>query len=619
MGDAILSTPALRAIREHLPQTKITFLAKKIIKELLSPCNLCDNWLELENKNIFELADVLKKQKFDRAILFKNSFGSALSVFLAGIKSRVGYSREGRGFFLTEKLYAPKDFDGRYFPISMIDYYFAIASYLGAKTNNRNLQLSVEANHYASLKNKLQDVVNASGPLIVFVPGGAFGPSKCWPSENYAATADWLIENYKARVIVSVAPEEAEMKIARKICGYANHELVDLSAHRLSMGELKALFSITDLVICNDTGPRHIAIALGRKVITLFGPNDPAWTQTGYPQEAQIIGKAPCVPCLKAKCQQKRHLCMESISVERICKAAQHMLQGRNAAEISDVRQKFEQINKYFYADEDYIDDLHELGLTSIDSLFSFNNGRNLSKKGLAPYRSRLEFEMKSPAKKFYLKRYVKPPINVQLEKWFSRHKRISCGLFDLEPTQRMTACGLKAAKIIAYGQQWEGIFEKRSFIITEKIPNAVSLEEKLPECFYAEQSKKPLSEARDFITSLAHFIRKFHSTAIRHRDLYLCHIFYDSQKNFTLIDMARAFEPLFFGEKYRIKDITQLYYSAPKKYFTKTDRLRFYLAYVNKKGLTKKDKKFIAQVKNKAQQMAAHDKKHGRTVPFES
>lgn len=619
MGDAILCTPALRAIRKYFPEAKITYLGNSVAKEVLSPCSFCDEWVETENESIFGLSKKLKNQRFDQGILFKNSFGSALAAFLAGIKNRIGYSRDGRGALLTEELHPPKDINGKFRPISMIDYYLAIAFWLGAETSDRTLELAVEMNDYTGLKAKLPDVIDSPGPLVVMVPGGAFGLSKCWPSNRFAEAADWLVDNYNAKVLISVSPAEAERKIASQICGYAEHELINLAERSLSLGELKVLFSLADLAICNDTGPRHIAIAFGKKVITLFGPNDPAWTQTGYENEVQIIGKAPCVPCLKPKCQQKEHLCMNSITVERICEAAAHLLQGKKASYITDTRQQFTQIADGLFVDEDYKDGFEKLGLTSINAVFSFSGGKDLTKNNLAPYRSRFEFEMDAPGKKFFLKRYENPPISIQLDKWFSRHDRVSCGLFDLEPTKRLTACGIGAAKIIAYGQQWDGLFEKRSFLITEEIANAQSLEKELPDCFYAEPTESSSKQRQDFIVAFAKFIRGFHNTALRHRDLYLCHIFYDGRGNFSLIDLSRAFEPLFFGEKYRIKDIAQLYYSAPGKYFSEDDRLMFYLAYAGKAKLGWTDKIFIWQVKNKVEQMAGHDKKHGRAVPFES
>ena len=89
------------------------------------------------------------------------------------------------------------------------------------------------------------------------------------------------MEKYEATVILSVAPNAFEQQIGDKICRISKHRLINLGDTPLTLGELKALFSKAELVIANDTGPRHIAIALKRKLITLFGPNDPEWTQTG--------------------------------------------------------------------------------------------------------------------------------------------------------------------------------------------------------------------------------------------------------------------------------------------------------------------------------------------------
>ena len=84
---------------------------------------------------------------------------------------------------------------------------------------------------------------------------------------------------------------------------------------------------MASLVITNDTGPRHIAGALKCKIITLFGPNNPAWTEADYQNEIQLIGKAPCVPCDKPVCKQKEHFCMQAITVEMVCEAAEKLLE----------------------------------------------------------------------------------------------------------------------------------------------------------------------------------------------------------------------------------------------------------------------------------------------------
>jgi heptosyltransferase-2 len=159
------------------------------------------------------------------------------------------------------------------------------------------------------------------------VPGGAFGPSKCWPSARFSRTADWLFSNYGTTVFISVAPVQAEKKIAGEIARQSKCTVVNLAERQLSIGELKAFFSMSELVICNDTGPRHIAIAFNRKIVTLFGPNDPAWTDTNHEKEIQIVGQAPCAPCAKPQCNQKEHTCMDSIRVEQVCEAAKNLLE----------------------------------------------------------------------------------------------------------------------------------------------------------------------------------------------------------------------------------------------------------------------------------------------------
>ena len=326
MGDAILCTPALRAIREHFKSCRISFLAGSTVRQVLSPSNFNDAWLEQHRKNPLAVAKLLQEHDFARAILFKNSFASALAVFLAGIPSRVGYAREWRGPLLTDRLHPPRLSNGKFKPLAMIDYYLAIASRLGADTTDRKLELLIDAQKEESLCTKLPEVIDTARPIVVIVPGGAFGPSKCWPSERFAQTADWLIANYDATVVVSVAPDPIERQIGAQICDSTKHKVVNLAERNVSLGELRVLFSKADLVISNDTGPRHIAIALQRKLITLFGPNNPVWTDTGYENEIKIIGNAPCVPCDKAVCKKPEHLCMQAITVETVCEVAEKLL-----------------------------------------------------------------------------------------------------------------------------------------------------------------------------------------------------------------------------------------------------------------------------------------------------
>ncbi len=279
--------------------------------------------------------------------------------------------------------------------------------------------------------------------------------------------------------------------------------------------------------------------------------------------------------------------------------------------------QKFIKIADSFFVDADYKEAFSKLGLTSIDRVFCFNAGMNLSKSNLAGFRCRIQFEIDSPAATFFLKRYDKPPILTQFKNWLSHRKRISCGFGDFEPAEELLQAGINTPKTIAYGEEWGTLFEKRSFIVTKKIPADESLEKKLPECFYSSPTEENLKLRRKFIAQLAVFVKQFHQTGFRHRDLYLAHIFHSADAGFHLIDLARAFRPVLLSRRYQIKDIAQIHYSALAKYFSASDRLRFYLAYTDQKRLTTRDKQFVRQVIAKAKQMERHDKKHGRNTPF--
>ena len=326
LGDAVLCTAALGALRKQFESAHICYLANSTVHQVLSPSRFCNEWIDIGQRNTFSLARQLRQCKFSKAILFKNSFGSALTVFLGGANKRIGYARDFRKVFLTDNIRPARNPDGSFKPVSMVDYYLGIAKWLGCQDYDRATELTFDDRDAVNLKGKLENVCSPDNPLVILVPGGAFGLSKCWPADRFAETADRVIEKYNATVVISVAPNDIEKSIAEKICRQAKNKLYNLAETPVTLGELKALIGIADLVITNDTGPRHIAVALRRKVISLFGPNDPAWTDTGYKDEMQISGTAQCAPCQKPKCKEAEHLCMNSISVEMVFSAAQKML-----------------------------------------------------------------------------------------------------------------------------------------------------------------------------------------------------------------------------------------------------------------------------------------------------
>lgn len=326
MGDAILSTPALGAICRHFNDCDIHFLCSSIVRDTLSPNDFGNEWIETDGIGWAGLVCKLAGYKFSRAILMKNSFGAAFTVFCAGIKKRIGYARDGRSVLLTNKLLPAKNDDGSYKPVPMIDYYLELAKAAGCSNGASGIELSSSTGDIEVVAGKIGAVFSTEAPVVIFVPGGAFGASKCWPAEKFAKTADILTKKYNAMIIVSVSQNEEEKRIAENIRRLAENEIYDLGKTPLTIGRLKTLFGRADLVISNDTGPRHIAIGLKRNIITLFGPNDPAWTETGYENEIKIVGTADCVPCANPKCRMESHLCMDSIAAEAVCEHAEQFL-----------------------------------------------------------------------------------------------------------------------------------------------------------------------------------------------------------------------------------------------------------------------------------------------------
>ena len=272
--------------------------------------------------------------------------------------------------------------------------------------------------------------------------------------------------------------------------------------------------------------------------------------------------------------------------------------------------QKIHTTHNEFFVEPAYKAGLEKLGLSSFDSVFAFEAGKNLAKDNLASHRSRLEFKIGSPATTLFLKRYNKPPILVQLKNRLAVKKRTSCAYAEVDAARNLQALGVNVPRMVAWGEHRGPVFERRSFVIIGKIPDGVSLERSLPEFFNGQSTPENLKLRRRFIRDLAAFVKIFHDTGYRHRDLYLCHIFRVPDGRFFLIDLARAFKPALLCARYLVKDLAQLNYSAPARHFSTTDRMRFYIAYIGRPKLTSKDKTFVKKIIQKTGRIARHDSK---------
>jgi hypothetical protein len=263
---------------------------------------------------------------------------------------------------------------------------------------------------------------------------------------------------------------------------------------------------------------------------------------------------------------------------------------------------------------------LTSLDMTSLDAVFAFDQGRDLAKSNIGSHRRRFQLAVTLPGAKqptkLYLKRYDRPPRLQQLMHWLRHGRRVSLGCGEHDVACRLASKGIGTPHTVACGQEWGTVFEKRSFLMTREVADSEALERKLPPFFRGSATAKTIRQRRDFIERLAAFVRRFHETGYRHRDLYFAHIFCSTDQTFCVIDLARAFKPI-LRRRFQIKDLAQLHYSAPQRFFSSADRLRFYRAYVGRESLGPSDRRLLAAVVKKANRMARHSRKHKIPVPF--
>lgn len=329
VGDVVMATPAFAALRRRFPEAHITYLARSYLHELLRPAPWFDELLSADEARglwgLFRLARRLRREGFTLAVLFPNSFRSALLVRLAGIPQRVGYGRDGRSVLLSDPLPVQRGPDGGVLPQPMVTYYAGLVEYLGAEVEERRLQLCVDEEARRSLDGLLAERrYDPNLPTVVFIPGAKFGSSKCWPPRYFAQLAERLLRVLPANLVVVCGP--GEEAIGETIERLSPPEVIHFWREPLGLGRLKALVARSQLMVTNDTGPRHLAAAFDIPVVTIFGPTDQRWTRTDHPKEVALQrNDLDCIPCQLPRCP-RNHECLEGLLPEQVFEAVEDLL-----------------------------------------------------------------------------------------------------------------------------------------------------------------------------------------------------------------------------------------------------------------------------------------------------
>ncbi len=264
-----MASSVWRTARESFPSARITLAVRPHLVALLEGVKEVDAVLPLNTKQVFASVHALRQMKGDAIVLLPNSFRSALIAKLSGISRRIGYGRGFRSSLLTHAIEPRKSAE----PIPTAEYFHELAAQVfGVDTVPSHPTIGIsQAQHEAA-----KDITDAiDSPIVLLVPG-ASKAKKRWCVSRFAAVADALT-NAGATCCVVGSPDEHHL--ARAVCEHAHAEVIDLTTRGLTLGSLKGVVGQSHLMITNDTGPRHLAVATGVPVIALYGPTDFRWTK----------------------------------------------------------------------------------------------------------------------------------------------------------------------------------------------------------------------------------------------------------------------------------------------------------------------------------------------------
>ena len=332
LGDAVMCEPALTQVRAIFPQAEITLLVKPAIADLLAHHPGVNRTLVYDDRGRhagisgkWTLAGVLRRHRFDLAILFQNAFEAALISFLAGIPRRFGYATDGRSLFLTDPVAPPSRIGQRH----QVEYYWDLLKSFGNHGPAPAPRLFVTPEESALMAKRLADAgIGPTDRVIGVNPGSTYGHAKRWLPDRYAEVVNRLLKDMQGeagfRVGVAILGAKGEERLGQEIATQIKTRTVVCSG-QTTVREMMALVKRCQLFLTNDTGPMHVAAAFNVPLVAVFGPTD--WQTTSpYGVDAKLIRQpVSCAPCLLRECPID-HRCMTGVTVDQVYDATlQHL------------------------------------------------------------------------------------------------------------------------------------------------------------------------------------------------------------------------------------------------------------------------------------------------------
>jgi heptosyltransferase-2 len=342
VGDIVMASPVYETLRLNFPEATIIACIRGYARGIIEHGPWFDQVIDCNDKTLAGLRRVVKDVRqldADMALLLTNSNHSFITAKLWGIPKLYGYRRNLlRRYFLTggpEPQKQGKD----YKPLPMQEYYLELCRYLQLdipEPPRSKLYTTPELDALCA-KRLAHYGIEDDDFIIGLNPGASYGASKCWPIEYFAQLADMVQSQLKAKIILFVGPGEEE--IAEAIVAASKAEIINTGPDKIGLAELKPLIKRCALLVTNDTGPRHYAVAFDVPTVVLIGPTNPEYTATNLQFTSVIRRDIPCSPCHKRICPTE-HQCMIEISPEMVFAEVKSILRKKADHETGILSQK---------------------------------------------------------------------------------------------------------------------------------------------------------------------------------------------------------------------------------------------------------------------------------------
>jgi heptosyltransferase-2 len=331
LGDSLMATPAVIRAREIYPKAHLTVMARLAFADFWKSFPGVDSVFTLDSKGrhaglwgFWKSARELKKEKFDIALTLPLSFSSAFLFFAADIPKRIGYASEGRSFFLTRAVALER---ARRTHLVQ-EYLRLVEKGFDAQRSQakRALLASTQPGNSEVAALIRRHRLSPTG-WIALGPGATYGPAKRWPLPYWKLVIQKLLNNRSEDLLVLGGQEEADYlkPLVKDFKNGAFGKRVHLMAGETSVSGLAALLSKCKLLITNDTGPMHVAAAVGTPTVALFGSTSPAWTRPFGLGHEVLYHQTECSPCFQKTCPIG-YICLHRIKVEEVMRSVRKIL-----------------------------------------------------------------------------------------------------------------------------------------------------------------------------------------------------------------------------------------------------------------------------------------------------